>query len=317
VSTTLTVAPPRVTFDPLRDKSYRHTLLGEDVAAFLAWKQLSGLRPISILNYEWALNRAAKMYPGTPVGEWTDTMVLHVLASFAAGSRKGPRAALSEFFKWARLTRRIGENPMELVPRIKARPQKTIDVFTAAERAALEALPLEDGALIRLLFAGGLRKGEARRLQDRHILPEPFPGQLRIIDGKGGKDRLIPIGERTAQMVAELRFLAGLGPRDHLWYDRPGGKKIRRTVPIGETSFVRWWTRCVDQAGVRYRNPHVTRHTFATNWLRKGGRITTLSQAMGHESLRTTIDLYAHLDTRDVETDLALIEAEGGEISAD
>ena len=76
---------------------------------------------------------------------------------------------------------------------------------------------------------------------------------------------------------------------------------LLRHRPVGEGTFHRWWGRCIGAAGVRYRNPHVTRHTFATNWLRRGGRITTLSQTMGHASIRTTVDLYGHLDTRDAE----------------
>jgi integrase len=74
----------------------------------------------------------------------------------------------------------------------------------------------------------------------------------------------------------------------------------RAWKPIGDGSFDRWWRRCLGAADVRYRNPHVARHTFATRWLRRGGRITTLSTAMGHASIRTTYDLYGHLDTRDL-----------------
>lgn len=50
------------------------------------------------------------------------------------------------------------------------------------------------------------------------------------------------------------------------------------------------------------------RHTFATRWLRAGGRIERLSDAMGHASVRTTYDLYGHLDAGDVAADHALIE---------
>jgi integrase len=84
---------------------------------------------------------------------------------------------------------------------------------------------------------------------------------------------------------------------------------VLRDRPTGEGTFHRWWRRCLDETEVRYRNPHMTRHTFATNWLRAGGRLERLSLAMGHNSIRTTFDLYGHLDTGDVAADLALVES--------
>jgi integrase len=62
---------------------------------------------------------------------------------------------------------------------------------------------------------------------------------------------------------------------------------------------------------ISYRNPHTTRHTFATRWPQRGGRIETLSRAMGHASIATTMDLYGHLDLSDVARDLALVETRG------
>src|SRR5215213_7085764 len=91
--------------------------------------------------------------------------------------------------------------------------------------------------------------------------------------------------------------------------NQQGWHAISRVKPIGEGTFHRWWERCLDAAGVRYRNPHVTRHTFATRWLRRGGRLETLSMVMGHASIRTTFDLYGHLDTRDVLADMEKFDA--------
>ncbi len=67
----------------------------------------------------------------------------------------------------------------------------------------------------------------------------------------------------------------------------------------------------LEAAGVRYRNPHVARHTFPTHWLKRGGRMETLSKAMGHASIATTVDLYGHLDLSDVARDLALVDSHG------
>lgn len=303
----MTATLARVSFDPLRDKSYERTALGRPVVDFLAWKRLGGLAESSLLDYEWALGRMCRMYPELELALVTDAEVMHVLSDFPPASRRVRRAAFNEFFKWARLTRRIAENPMDLLPAMRRPAQKVIDTFNDAECAALTGLPLRDGALMTVLLRCGLRKGEARRLCYRNVRE----ADLVVLGGKGGKDRLVPFGVTTGRAIAELAILEGLDDRDHLWYDRPGGRgPVRRSAAISETSFGRWWTRCVDAAGVRYRNPHVARHTFATNWLRKGGRLETLSIVMGHRSIRTTFDLYGHLDTRDVELDLALIERE-------
>lgn len=309
----MTAQAARVEYDPLRDKSYEATALGRDVVDFLAWKRLGGTSERTLLDYEWALKFLCLAYPRLKLAKATDAEVLHILGRFPARSRRERAAAYAQFFKWARLTRRIGENPMELVPTIKRPRQRVIDVFTDAEREALLALERTDGTLMRILLEQGLRKGEARRLQVRNVLP-PTPdapnGQLAILHAKGDKDRLVPLTRTCAQAIAELTIVEGLEARDHFWYDRPGGAKIRRSQPIGETVFVRWWSRCVEQSGVRYRNPHVTRHTFATRWLRRGGRLETLSEALGHESIKTTYDLYGHLDTSDIARDLALVESE-------
>jgi integrase len=77
----------------------------------------------------------------------------------------------------------------------------------------------------------------------------------------------------------------------------------------GKGSFAVWWRGCLEAAGIRYRNPHTARHTFATRWLRRGGRLETLSLVMGHASIGTTHDLYAHLDTSDILIDVALIDS--------
>ena len=116
---------------------------------------------------------------------------------------------------------------------------------------------------------------------------------------------------RVSSAIATLATFEGLDANDHLWYSVRANEISRKTMrrtPVGEGTFARWWADCLERAGVRYRNPHVTRHTFATNWLRKGGRLETLSLILGHASIRTTFDLYGHLDTQDVLADLAIIE---------
>jgi len=134
-------------------------------------------------------------------------------------------------------------------------------------------------------------------------------GELVVIAGKGGKDRTIQFGSRLHGLLQDLLYLEPMSPMDYLWYSRPGGGEVRRSAAIGDGSFDRWWRRCLDSAGVRYRNPHTTRHTFAVRWLRRGGRLETLSKLMGHSSIATTADVYGGISAEDVLRDLALMEA--------
>jgi integrase len=149
---------------------------------------------------------------------------------------------------------------------------------------------LVDRALMALLIDAGLRKGEARALQVRRLKLDAR--EVVIVGGKGDEDRIVPMTARLGRLVEELLFLERLDPQDYLWYSRPGGGRPQRGRRIAETTFVRWWQDCLKEAGVRYRNPHTTRHSFATRWLRRGSRLETLSIVMGHASIRTTFDLY-------------------------
>jgi len=159
--------------------------------------------------------------------------------------------------------------------------------------------------------SSGRARVEARRLQIRNVDVEQ--SRLFILEGKGAKDRVIPIAPDLVEQLVALAIFDGLRPDEHLWYatrtnqhDEP---RIHRERPIGEATFARWWRCCCERARVAYRNPHTCRHTFATRWLRDGGRMDTLAKALDHTSIRTTVDLYAHLATEDVAADLARVTA--------
>lgn len=312
----LTAAETVVGFDVLKDARHRSARASRDCADWLAWLELEGKAPRTLDDYERTVAVLLRMFPGKPLEGITDGDLAHVLKSFPARSRRIRRAHLASFIGWAYRHRRIAHNPLELVPRQKRNPRQHIETFTEAEQALLEGLPAPDGPLFTVMFGAGLRKGECRRLLCRHV--NLNRGQLVVYAGKGGKDRVVPIG-RVAHVLSGWFLLDGVNPDEHLWYTRPGGGPVSRAQTIGEGSFHRWYVRSLDRAGVVYRprrgkdpgvhNPHVTRHTFALNWLRRGGRLETLSVALGHESIKTTFDEYGGLTFDDVALDLELVEA--------
>lgn len=301
-----TVAPTFVGFSTLRDSRHRSARAAREVSDWLSWLELEGKAPRTISDYEWVVARLLRTFDDKELGEFTDGDIAQVLRTFPVRSRRERQQAFKSLFRWARRTRRITENPMDYLPDIKRQGQRAIDIFSGIEIAALTALEDADGDLFLILFDAGLRQGEARRLRVRDC--NLGTGELVVLRGKGDKDRVIPMTARLIQRLSEWFLLDGLHPNDYLWATRPGGYYVRRTKEMGETSFKTWYRDCLETAGVRYRKPHTTRHTFATRWLRAGGRLETVSRALGHASIRTTADLYAHLDLRDIRHDLEIVE---------
>jgi integrase/recombinase XerD len=299
-----------VGYDPTRDLSYRRAKLARDVVDWLAWLELGDAASRTLDQYQRDLARLCLLYPNKTIGEITDGDLLHLARRFHRGERRVRMAAVRSFFKWAKQQRRIRDNPCDYLPAIKQRPQKVIDVFSEAEVDALLSLDVVDAAPLAVLFEAGLRKAEARHLKFRHCSPEA--GQVVVIDGKGGRDRIVPMSGRLRALMADLALYDALRPTDHVFYAvRANEVSSRRTrhQPVGEGTFARWWARCIDQAGVRYRTPHTARHTFATRWRLRGLSLDELQLVLGHASVATTSDLYVHTKVQDVAEHMALIEA--------
>jgi integrase len=305
----------RILDNPVLDHRYRETALGPHVVAWLTYLELGGKAASTLDQYERDLARGCLMYPTHGIDRFGDDEMAEVAKSFKPASRRERVAAWRSFYKWALKKRLVTLNPCDALPDMKRRSKQVYDLFTQAEQHALCGLPIRDGALFTLMFEAGPRKGDCIPFQFGSWRSDPTPdmpyGGFAFLGAKGDKNRIVPASEAAARAVAELSLLEGLNRNDHLWYTRPGGgSMIKRATPMTTTSFQRWWTRSLAEAGVRYRNPHMTRHTFATGYLRGGGRLETLQLVLGHASIKTTADEYGHLDMRDVARDMGLIGLE-------
>jgi integrase/recombinase XerC len=142
------------------------------------------------------------------------------------------------------------------------------------------ALALRNRALLELLYSGGLRSAEAVGLDLSDL---DFEREAIHIRGKGGKARMVPLGEEAAHRVAlylrDARPSLAHGANDAVFLSMRG----RRL----DTSTVR---RLV-------RNPHRLRHAFATHLLEGGADLRTIQELLGHASLSTT-QIYSHVDAK-------------------
>ena len=142
------------------------------------------------------------------------------------------------------------------------------------------ALALRNRALLELLYSAGLRSAEAVGLD---LADVDFDREAVHVRGKGGKERVVPLGEQAALHVA--RYLRDARPA-----------LVRGAV---DAVFLSVRGRRLDTSTVRrlLRHPHRLRHAFATHLLEGGADLRTIQELLGHASLSTT-QMYSHVDAR-------------------
>ena len=158
-------------------------------------------------------------------------------------------------------------------------------------------------ACLRLMYYCGLRVGETVRIQVQDIHGRENPPRLHIREGKGGKDRYVPI---TPAMVAELRQWWRTHQHPRLLFPSPGRGWADRTFtlsqamhqstsPMSESSVQSAYRLARAASGVNLASTtHTLRHSYATHLLEEGVSLRQISSYLGHTSLDTTV-LYTHL----------------------
>lgn len=290
----------------VRDLRHEKALAATDLADWLVFLELQNKRPKTLYGYTREIAPLLRAHPGKRFHEFTHLDINEQLSKKPARSRHITRSIYSGWFTWGVMDERLAKNPMHKVPQIRAPRSRPRDIFTEPERFQLESLPTPDGELWTILFGTGLRRGEARRLRRGNI--NLGRAQLAVIAGKGDKDRMIGIPQRVIQAVADLDLLERLTPEEHLWYKAryPVGDPRRRRDPMPDTSFERWYKAGIEQAGVRYLNPHQTRHTYGY-WLRSQDFTLDERQLlMGHEDVRMT-QRYDRLTVEDIAEKMAAL----------
>lgn len=267
---------------------------------WLEWLRLSGFAELTIKGYRLTTDRLLNRWPELKLSDFTEEHILGVIEEAKPASRQARRSAFQSLFRWAFFTKRIDFNPMHHVPTYKPGPQAPIEVFTDAECEILCSLPEPDGTLMAVLLGSGLRKAEARNLSVKRI--DLDNAELHVVEGaKGGSFGVVPIEARLVARLRDYFELEGLSGDDFLWYSHPGGQERRRhDRPLVDASMHMWWKRCVEASEIPYRKLHTTRHTYATNWRRRGLAMDDVGFLLRHADYRTTQRVYVHTKAVDI-----------------
>jgi len=245
--------------------------------------------------------RRAYRFDLEPFARWLQARAIalnevdaRVLADYAAElGRARPRrlspATIARRLASVRSLLRFALGPAN-VPDVRLAPRRPRRLPDAPKKAEVEValdalegespLALRNRALFELLYSAGLRSREAVELDLGDV---DFEQELVRARGKGGKERVVPLGEEAAYWLGR--------------YLREGRPQLARRAE--NALFLSTRGRRLDTSTLRrlYPHPHRLRHAFATHLLEGGADLRVIQELLGHSSLSTT-QVYSHVDGR-------------------
>jgi integrase/recombinase XerD len=269
----------------------RHTR-AQSLAHFAAWcEERSVLRPAEVTRpiveryQRWLFHH--RKPNGQPLG---------------ANTQHARLAGLRTYFRWLARNNRILHNPasdLEL-PRLGRRLPKA--VLSASEAERVLAVPdvstplgLRDRAILETLYSTGVRRLEVMQLSVFSLDRER--GVLFVRQGKGKKDRVIPISQRAIlwidKYLADVRPKLAMPPDEGVLFLTEAGESLHLNYL---TALVRRYVEAAHLEG-KSGSCHLFRHSMATLMLEGGADIRFVQQMLGHSDLQAT-QIYTHISIR-------------------
>jgi site-specific recombinase XerD len=238
-----------------------------DLRAFAEWLEARGLRLDEVdarALAEWVTELGSGRRRLAPATIARRLAAARACLRFTCGPARVPDAALAP-----RRARRLPDAP---------KAAEIEELLELADGAG--PLELRNRALLELLYSAGLRSAEAVGLD---LADVDFEREVVHVRGKGGKERVVPLGEEAAHHLAR--------------YLREGRPELAPGAV--DALFLSVRGRRLDTSTVRrlLRHPHRLRHAFATHLLEGGADLRVIQELLGHSSLSTT-QVYSHVDAR-------------------
>lgn len=215
------------------------------------------------------LRRFAADHQSDPWQVTTGDLRAYILAhKWSPSTVKSFRSTLREFYQWALLEELTDRDPARLLPRTRVpaggpRPASDEALNTAMERAD-DRVRL----MLRLAAQAGLRCREIARVRGEDVIADLTGWSLRV-EGKGGRERLVPISDDLARDIIPFDGYVFVGQEDGHLSAAYVSKLISRAMP-GATA-------------------HQLRHRYATRAYQLGGQdIRAVQELLGHASVATT-----------------------------
>jgi integrase/recombinase XerD len=264
----------------------------ERVLSFLSWLCERGLDLAEVKTSDLEAYRTALFATRSRFGR-----------TLAAETQAGQITALKSFFRFLYRGGWVIHDPAAAVERPRRDQRLPRVVLTELEAERILAAPphttptgLRDRAILETLYATGVRVSELIALKADQV--DTDERVLRVVLGKGRRDRHLPLTRTAAQAIERYLFkarppLAGRSTHPHLFLGGYGRVLTRGTANVIVT---RWARRARVKKHVTC---HTFRHTMATHLLRRGADIRHIQALLGHRCLTTT-ERYTRVEVADL-----------------
>lgn len=207
-------------------------------------------------------------------------------------------SGVKSLFKFLIMYDYLETDPSELVetPKIGLKLPEVLTVEEIDGILSVIDLSKSEGqrnrAIIETLYSCGLRVSELINLKISELY---FKEKFIKVEGKGGKQRLVPISQKAIKEI-ELYYIdrneinIQPGYEDYLFVSHRRGKSLSRIMVFHMIK------EYAEMAGIKKNiSPHTFRHSFATHLLENGANLRVIQCMMGHESIVST-EIYTHID---------------------
>jgi integrase/recombinase XerD len=265
-----------------------------------------GLSKNSILNYtndiksliNFINEKKLKITPKECNNDIIKEFLYNTSPNVKSSSQSRRISGLKSFFNFLMFEKKIKISPIENIesPKIGRTLPETLSIKEI--EMLIESIDLthpqgpRNKAIIETLYGSGLRVSELINLKISDLY---FDEDLILINGKGNKQRLVPMGNMSKKQIkiyiSDHRKTKDIRYRDTLFLNR-NGRNISRVMIFNIVN------ELAKKNNIKKKiSPHTFRHSFATHILENGADLRTIQQMMGHENITTT-EIYMHLDSK-------------------
>lgn len=245
---------------------------------FFEWLQSDNIADLSLLHF--------KEY-----GVWLRSLPKRNGCKLSGNSINGALRAVKAFYNFAIDSEFLDDFSRQLkLPRVHKKEQLILDddeIKQLLNCFTNSHFGLRNKCFVMLMLDCGLRRGEIPRL---NIGDVNFKNKTLLVRGKGAKQRLVPMGERSSELLQDYLFSTRRNycPSDNAFFVGKLGERC------SDNLVKQVFQDLKNQSGINRLHPHLLRHTFATYYLADGGDLETLRLILGHSNIQTT-QIYLHL----------------------